>query len=257
MAAMALARAAAKMKHGGVLRASSSLGTALPRSPGAPRILITGFGPFPSMPFNASGALIAELAETAPGLYARAGIASVVLPVDWRAAPERSRAAIGDVQPDAVLHFGVSSRARGFVIETLAFNAAKPALDSLGRLPPRFRLKPGATPALAVTLPADRLAWRLRREGLPCALSRDAGRYLCNAILYDTLMAAARGRPAFLAGFIHIPALPPPSVGDRHASAPDCGWPQLRKGLGIIVETMIELIEDKLRRAAMRRPVLR
>jgi pyroglutamyl-peptidase len=62
-------------------------------------------------------------------------------------------------------------------------------------------------PALLVaTLPAERIVARLTRSGIPCTTSNDAGGYLCNALLYHSLLAARALPQPFLSGFIHIPA---------------------------------------------------
>jgi pyroglutamyl-peptidase len=50
---------------------------------------------------------------------------------------------------------------------------------------------------------------RLKAMGLPEATSDDAGSYLCNAVLYQSLGlmgAGARGQGAGIAGFVHLPS---------------------------------------------------
>ena len=46
---------------------------------------------------------------------------------------------------------------------------------------------------------------RMRAAGLPAHLSSDAGRYLCNAVLFHALTLHAGSRMPGQAGFIHIP----------------------------------------------------
>jgi pyroglutamyl-peptidase len=59
---------------------------------------------------------------------------------------------------------------------------------------------------LPATLPAAHIVTRLRRRGLPARISRDAGGYLCNALLYRSLeIAQVHGAPG-RSGFVHLPA---------------------------------------------------
>ncbi len=63
-----------------------------------------------------------------------------VLPTEWGLAPEHLEALYGRERPRVALHFGVSQRAQGLVIETVAQNAAKRAQRRRG-LPASSRPK--------------------------------------------------------------------------------------------------------------------
>ncbi len=109
--------------------------------------------------------------------------------------------------PDLALHFGVSSRARGFEIEQRARNACAATPDASGALPTGAAISDGGTEHLPASLPVRHIVARLRQLGIPAFVSRDAGTYLCNAALYHSLVCAkdkdAAGRRV---GFVHIPA---------------------------------------------------
>ena len=128
-----------------------------------------------------------------------------VIPVDWAQARTVARKAIARVKPHAVLHFGVSRRVTGFEVETRAINMSG---QSLIRRAPRG-------PAVRFRVPACRFYIRCYhpprfcgRSGWPefmQQLSRNAGRYLCNALYYWSLADAdASGA---LVSFIHMPAI--------------------------------------------------
>jgi pyroglutamyl-peptidase len=169
----------------------------------AVRVLVTGFGPFPGVPYNASAALVTALALSppAPGIE----LFAEIIPVIWADARQAAREAIARARPDAVLHFGVSKRARGFEIETRAFNLSGPKKDHAGLARPARQLERAGTPVLFATLPPAILLRVLRRNGYPAQLSRSVGRYLCNAIFYWSLLERWPNAP--LTGFIHMPAL--------------------------------------------------
>ena len=107
---------------------------ARPSAPPALRIAITGFGPFPGVPFNASQRLIADLAEAPPRLPHGAQLYAAALPTDWRLGLEALAALLDSVRPHIALHFGVSARATGFAIETRAFNQTSDRPDCSGAL---------------------------------------------------------------------------------------------------------------------------
>lgn len=218
------------------MTAARSLGIkSRPRRPHEPpRILLTGFGPFPGMPFNASGALVGAFAETPPRRAPGPSIRAALLPTDWRLALEQLRDLIADARPHAALHFGVSARARGFAIETRAFNQTCPRADCMGCAPPQRAVRRNAPAILPATLPAMRVVQRLRMAGIPAGLSHDAGRYLCNAVMFESLWLGETSRIP-CAGFIHIPALAPP--GEEQAQA-GFSWEMLRRGARIIIDTL-------------------
>ena len=172
-------------------------------SPAPPvRILVTGFGPFPGVPNNASAPVVAELARSAakPGIE----LMTEIIPVMWDYARGVARAAVARAKPHAILHFGVSKRLTGFEIETRAFNLSGPKEDCAGGIRPRTPLDISGKRVLEATLPPAILLQALRREGLPAQISRNAGRYLCNALFYWSLADAGSGGP--LVSFIHMPA---------------------------------------------------
>jgi len=168
-------------------------------------VLITGFGPFPDVPVNATMRLVPELAEIAARSFPDVRIATEILATEWASAPRRLDAVLGEIGPDLVLHFGVSSRARGLEVERRAANQCSLTPDAAASLPPGAAVRPGGAEHLPTSLPVAYIVMRLRRLGIPAFVSRDAGAYLCNATLYHSL-ACARAAPGRRVGFIHVPA---------------------------------------------------
>jgi pyroglutamyl-peptidase len=188
----------------------------------ATRVLITGFGPFPGVPVNASMPLLAELTARVPRLFPGVHLSTAVLATEWLAAPQRLDRLLAEKRPDVALHFGVSPRARGFELELRARNACSAVPDASGALPPDDKCVAGGAEHLPVSLPVRQIAQRLRRLGIPAFLSRDAGAYLCNAALYHSLRLA-RAAPRRRVGFIHIPAALARSAGPCRGACP-LGW---------------------------------
>jgi pyroglutamyl-peptidase len=174
-----------------------------------PRLLVTGFGPFPGMSRNPS-AEIARRVAAAPR-WRQLGVAAeaLILPTTYAALADVLEPALA-AAPDAVLMIGVAGRSRAVRIERQARNRASLLLpDAAGRRPQRLTLADGPAARRLGTSPA-RLSALLRRHGVACRVSHDAGRYLCNAAYYQALAGAI---PVL---FVHIPK-PPPRRRGAHA----------------------------------------
>lgn len=174
-------------------------------------ILLTGFGAFPGVEENATAALVPELAVAARARFPQHHVVDEVLPVEWARAPQRLQQLLAESDARLALHFGVSREAHGFQIELTGRNVCEARHDAVGTLPQAAALITGGPDVLASTFPAGRILARLREAGIPCAPSESAGTYLCNALLYHSLVNA-RTRP-FQTGFVHLPASLTPASG--------------------------------------------
>jgi len=184
-----------------VPRPSSEKSLADPRD----TILLTGFGAFPGVAQNVTAELVPKLAKSARVLFSGYDIVAEILPVAWTRAPERLGAILGNKTPVLALHFGVSSTAKGFRIEARGRNVCAARCDADGALPAMPRILPTGPDTLPSTLPVDAIMARLKRADIPCCTSNDAGDYLCNAVLYQSLVTAAAAPRPFMACFIHLP----------------------------------------------------
>jgi pyroglutamyl-peptidase len=149
---------------------------------------------------------------------------------------------MAEARPHVALHFGVSSRARGFVIERRAYNQTSGRPDCSGGFASGRCLRRGGPASVETRLPAERILQRLRMEGIAATLSADPGRYLCNAVMFASVCASAASTPSprfahtcALAGFVHIPALMAPDL--LHAPG-RISWRDLRRGAGIILQML-------------------
>ncbi|GEP00503.1 pyroglutamyl-peptidase I family protein [Methylobacterium haplocladii] len=168
-----------------------------------PRLLVTGFGPFPGMPINPSATLARRIAAS-PRLRRTIGTAPtlLILKTSYAAIPEALEPALAQ-RPDAVLMIGVARRATRIRVESRASNRASRLFpDASGAVARDLTLDRGG-PSGRRSAEATRILVPLRTVG--AIASRDAGRYLCNASYYRVL---AEGCPAI---FLHIPPLPDPS----------------------------------------------
>lgn len=168
-------------------------------------VLVTGFGPFPGCHSNPTGELARWIDDGLLRAPEGSTLLSRTLETSWRAVREFAEGPLQDIAPDISLHFGVSGRAGGFRIETVARNTASNSADCDGETFDGAQLVRGAGLSLRTSLNARQLAVALRRRGLPAETSRDAGDYLCNMIMFLSLHEGMRAGRAGLCGFVHIP----------------------------------------------------
>ncbi|HVZ03472.1 pyroglutamyl-peptidase I [Hyphomicrobium sp.] len=171
-----------------------------------PTVLLTGFGPFPGVPKNVSGSLVKWLAFRARVALPHVRFVAAILPTEWMRAPRELTALYDRHDPVLALHFGVASDMRGFRIETEARNVCRPSPDAAGALPPLALISEADALSIPVTIDAKFIAQHLSSRGYYATLSDDAGGYLCNAILYRSLVEARQRRQRCKVGFIHISA---------------------------------------------------
>lgn len=176
-------------------------------------VLVTGFGPFPGTQDNASARYSCSLARLLRRAETDACVVHCVLPTEWAGGPITLLGLRLEHAPCVILHFGVSRFARGLQLETVARNICGPQQDACGAVPGQANVVAAAPMMLRATYPTDLISTALTDEGIDHSVSDDAGTYLCNTVLYRSLLAGAledeggaqaeRQRP--LVGFIHLP----------------------------------------------------
>jgi pyroglutamyl-peptidase len=173
-------------------------------------LLITGFGPFPGVPANPSGPLALRLARRRRPAFADTRRIAHVFRTSYAAVERELPALVAQHRPDAILMFGLATRTQHLRIETRARNAISPVFaDADGRKPAAQVLAAHAAAAMPARAPTSRLRQAARTAGVPAAISHDAGRYLCNALFWRALDAAARRGGPRVVVFVHVPRLRP------------------------------------------------
>ena len=171
------------------------------------KVLITGFGPFPGMHLNPSEKLLRWIEKRHIPRSHDIQLKTIVIPTTWSAVEQFSSQTLAKLDPDIALHFGVHSRAAGLCIETLARNCTCTQADAMGRVSPRHCVKDHAPQTLKSTIGTAKLITELRARGLPVHNSTNAGRYLCNALLFASLYQSRKRTSPRQTGFIHVPPL--------------------------------------------------
>lgn len=206
-----------------------------------PRILLTGFGPFPGVPVNPTERIVAAAARRLARAHKGAHVAAEVFPTEWAMLanlPDR----LAVHRPDVVVMTGVAVRARTPRIERIAHAHADAALsDASGSKAHDLSKSYAHRAPRRSEVDVARLKRTLIAANLRIAHSDDPGRYLCNAAYLTALDWARTRRPRPPVVFVHVP---PPRLG-----------PGLRER--DLVETVVRVAEalaggGRLRRGAVR-----
>ncbi|MFN3656646.1 MAG: pyroglutamyl-peptidase I [Pseudolabrys sp.] len=168
-------------------------------------VLVTGFGPFPGAPFNPTEAVVRHLSRLKRPALRDVRIVGHVFPTSYAAVDRDLPALIAKHKPDALLMFGVATRAKHLRVETRARNALALLPDATAAALARHAIAPGGPGALPLPAPFRRLIAGARMARVKLAPSRDAGRYLCNYLCWRAAEAAGRPGGPRLAAFVHVP----------------------------------------------------
>ena len=171
-------------------------------------LLVTGFGPFPGAPVNPTGPLALRLARLRRPAFAQTRRISHVFPTSYAAIERDLPVLIARHRPDAVLMFGLATRTRHPRIETRASNAISTVFaDAERRKSTTIVLTPGGPAFMPVRAPSMSLRQAARASRVPAVLSRDAGRYLCNALFWRALETGEQHGGPRVVAFVHVPLL--------------------------------------------------
>jgi pyroglutamyl-peptidase len=203
-------------------------------------ILVTGFGPFPGAPFNPTDALVQHLTRIRRPAFAAVRRVGHVFPTSYSILDQDFPTLVRQHRPDVILMFGLASRTRHLRVETVARNILSASLpDVNGMRPARGRLAAGAVTTLRTRAPCARLLQGARNARVPAALSRDAGRYLCNALYWRALEAVAQPDGPCLAAFIHVPKVRRHSVPRARLRGRRVSMSDLHRGAEAILRAVI------------------
>lgn len=199
---------------------------AAPVGAGAGVILLSGFEPFGGERLNPSWEVARALAGER---IADLEVVALRLPVAYRRAPAMIARAIVRHRPAIMLSLGQAGGRAAISLERAALNLMDDdARDNSGTRIVDRPVAPAGPAAYFSRLPLRGILRALDRRHIPCALSLNAGSYLCNAVMYAALHEL-REDPAVPCGFLHLPY--DTRQAARHRTAP-------AMPLGLMVEAV-------------------
>lgn len=169
------------------------------------RVLVTGFPPFPGRPINPSQQIV-DAIRTGDWQTQQAELVAEVVPCEYRGVERAVDALLDTWQPDLMLAFGVGRHSTFLRLESSGVNLDCASIpDNAGELRENCEIIAGGPDTVCVTHDVHQLAAALNAQHIPAEVSRDAGRYVCNHLLYYATTLAIQDAVGFRFQFIHVP----------------------------------------------------
>lgn len=208
---------------------------------GTPRILITGFGPFPGAPVNPTQPLVQRLVTLRRPAFADVTRIGHIFQVTYATVDRELPDLIARHRPDALLMFGLAARTPFIRIETRARNAVSMLWPDARHTRVRRSSIVAGAGAQMFGPHTTRLLRAALATGADVRPSRDAGRYLCNYLSWRGIETTRAPNGPRLAAFVHVPLLARDTASHRMTSDELAD-----AGEAILLET-IRLTRAKLR----------
>lgn len=170
-------------------------------------LLLTFFGPFPGVPVNPTVALAEGAQRLLSQMRPDLNVITRELPVSYDGSSTALRAALQEVQPDALISLGVAVGRDVVSLEQVAINLDSAGIeDNDGDRRCDEPIAPGGQEAYFSSLPVRVSFERLRAAGEPVEISYTAGTYVCNHVFYEGQRISRELGLSIPAGFVHVPA---------------------------------------------------
>jgi pyroglutamyl-peptidase len=204
------------------------------------RLLLTGFTPFGGHQINPTEALVEALGSGF--VHAGAEVFPRLLRTHYRLSEQDFDRALAEVQPDAIVSFGLAYSADEVRPERIAVNFDDGEED--GRHVARRIAEDGPVGYFS-TLPVEAMVADLAASGLPAKASNHAGAYICNHIFYYARHRFERERAATPMGFVHVPPLPE-MLKPEDAKRPGLALDRLVAAAHVVVATVARDLPAKI-----------
>lgn len=149
------------------------------------KVLITGFDPFGGEKINPAWEAVKALPDNIDGIE----VVKLQIPTVFKKSAKKLFENIDSVKPDVVICVGQAGGRYEFSVERVAIN-----VDD-GRIPDNDGYQPVDSPvfedgenAYFSTLPIKAIVEEVKKVGIPSAVSNTAGTYVCNHIMYLSLI---------------------------------------------------------------------
>ena len=171
------------------------------------KVLLSAFEPYAGRARNASQEAIQQLMASRQ-MQMHRQLEALYLPVEAGRASELVCSMLETSNPDFLVCTG-EAKCHEIRLEQVGYNERRYTIaDNAGNLYDGTTIVPDGPWEYHATLPLDEMLSAMQSTGVPACLSDDAGRYLCNEVLYASLHFIAEKRLNIQAGFVHIPHLP-------------------------------------------------
>ncbi|MDP9025100.1 MAG: hypothetical protein M3N13_06995, partial [Candidatus Eremiobacteraeota bacterium] len=181
-------------------------------------------------------------------------IAARVLPVETRNVRERMEQALLQEDPDLVVCLSQFGGRAALTLERVAVNVLDFDFpDNVGVIRKGDVIARGSADARLSNVPFEKIIEAWHSNGMPGYVSNSAGTFLGNQVLYETLGLTENSSPPVLVGLVHLPYLPAQAIHAGCESNPSMSLDMMKKGIDILIETIVPWIEQRTPEAAKAR----
>jgi len=167
----------------------------------------------------------------------RDNVQVVKLPTVFRKSGEILIKEIEKTKPSAVIMLGQAGGRTAVTPEKVAINIMDARIeDNEGNKPCDEPVVEGGPTAYFSTLPVREITKKLRKNGIPAAISYTAGTFVCNSLFYQIMHYLSENDLNIRAGFIHFPYLHQ-QVAER-PQIPSMGLIEMQRAMEIILDVV-------------------
>ncbi len=197
------------------------------------KVLITGFDPFGGEKMNPAYEAVKLLPDVIDGKE----LVKREIPTVFGRAGDVLKAAIDEVNPDAVILVGQAGGRCAITIEKVAINYMEASIeDNDGNKPHAEAVVEGGPVGYFTSLPILSATDAMNAAGIPSSVSYSAGTYVCNYLFYTLKNYLEEKGMDIPSGFVHVPYCPEQTAGKMNqASMP---LEMIAKGLEILVKEL-------------------
>lgn len=193
-----------------------------------PRILVTGFRPFPGAPYNPTEKLVERLLRLRRPALDDIERIGHIFPVTYSAVDRELPALIAAHRPDALLMFGLATRTPFVRIETRARNTVTQIWPDAEHAQVLSRTIVESTDSTRRFGPhTQKLLRAAQLTGVDARASLSAGYYLCNYLSWRAIEATRSEGGPRLAAFVHVPLVPRGTTQRRESASGRVTFEQL------------------------------
>jgi pyroglutamyl-peptidase len=111
----------------------------------------------------------------------------------------------------------------------------------------------GGADARLSNLPFNRIVEAWHANGVPGCVSNSAGTFIGNQALYEALGIAENAVPPAVCGLVQLPCLPAQAIASGCNSTPSMPLDLMKRGIEILVETVVPWVEQRTPEASRAR----
>ena len=173
-------------------------------------------------------------------------VAVRVLPVETRNIRERMEQALLQEEPDIVICTSQMGGRTSLTLERVAVNVLDfESADNVGVMRKGDPVVRGGPEARISNIPFDRIVEAWHANGLPAYVSNSAGTSVGNQVLYEMLALTEHASSPVLVGLVHLPFLPAQAIAAGSEANPSMSLDMMKKGIDILVETIVPWVEQR------------